>query len=97
MYNIISNRLNIPYEIFNERYLENVWKRKYDGLGTKITIKFKDNLNKFPYTEQMDNKKIFLEHFNMATRSPFYMGHKKGAQESDIISIYFLIDDDSAL
>lgn len=94
MYNIICNRLNIPYEIFDDRFLNDVWKRKYPGIGTKITINFKEELNKFPYTDQIDNKKRFLEIFNKATVSPFYIGHKTGNKDSDIVSIYFLLDED---
>ena len=94
MYNIISNRLNIPYEIFDGKYINDVWKQKYEGIGTKITLSFKDDLHKFPYTDQIENKKIFLELFNKTTTSPCYIGHRKGHHESDIIAIYFLLDED---
>jgi len=94
MHNIIANRLNVPIELFDEKFLRDVYKRVYDGVGTKISIHFKDDLNKFPYTGQIDNKKILLELFNAATRSPFYMGHKTGGCDNDILAIYFLLDEE---
>lgn len=94
MYNIISDRLKIPYDVLDKKYLENVWKRVYPGIGTKITLKFKNEINKFPYVDGIEDKEIFLELFNKTTISPFYIGHKVGSRESDILNIYFLIDED---
>lgn len=95
MYNIIAHRLNIPYEIFDETYLEDVWKRRYIGIGTKVTIKFKDQLYKFPYNDTIDYKKTFCDIINKTLKSDCYIGHKQcGHHENDISEIYFLIDED---
>jgi hypothetical protein len=94
MYNIIANRLGIPIEMFDEKFIKDVYKRVYDGIGTKISIHFNDELHKFPYENNLDNKKILLELFNSATRSPFYMGHKTGGKDQDIQAMYFLLDEE---
>lgn len=95
MYNIIAHRLSIPYDIFDEIYLEDVWKRRYTGIGTKITIKFKDSMYKFPYNETIDYKQKFCDIITETVKSNFYMGHQqRGNHKSDISAIYFLIDEE---